>query len=168
MVGRRPDKNFRAAEKGVQFSSGPFMKYRNPIPTVDAIIEKNDKIVLVKRRNKPFKNMFALPGGFVEYGETVEKAAIREAEEETGLKVRLKDILGVYSDPKRSPEKHTLAIVFVAEPVGGKLKADTDTIEAKWFNLKNIDLKNLAFDHAKILKDYLKWKKEKRTFWSSK
>jgi len=109
-----------------------------------------------------------LPGGFVEYGETVENAAIREAEEETGLKVRLKEILGTYSDPKRSPIKHTLAIVFIAKPIGGKLRADTDVSEAKWFKLKDIDFKNLPFDHAKILKDYLRWKKKKGTFWSSR
>lgn len=169
MVGRRPDKKILERRKQ-EFDSPRAhlmnMKYKNPIPTVDAIIEKNNKIVLIKRKNKPFKNMFALPGGFVEYGETVEQAAIREAEEETGLKIKIKDILGVYSNPKRNPLKHTIAIVFIAEHIGGNLKAGTDTSEAKWFGLKEIE--NLAFDHAKILKDYIKWKEEKGTFWSSK
>jgi len=142
------------------------MRYRNPALAVDAIIEKNGKIVLIKRKNKPFKNMFALPGGFVEYGETVERAAIREIEEETGLKIKIKEILGVFSDPKRNPIKHTITVVFIAEPIGGSLKAGTDSSETKWFDIKEIE--SLAFDHAKILKDYIKWKEEKGTFWSSK
>jgi len=142
--------------------------YKNPTPTVDAIIEKNDRIVLVKRKNKPFEGRLALPGGFVELGETVEHATIREAQEETGLKIKLKEILGVYSNHKRNPMLHTLAVVFVAYPIGGKLRAGSDAKESKWFNLNEIDFKNLAFDHAKILKDYIKWKKKKGTYWSNK
>lgn len=143
-------------------------KYENPIPTIDAIIEKDDRIVLVKRKNKPFEGRLALPGGFVELGETVERASIREAEEETGLKIKLKEILGAYSHPKRNPLLHTLAVVFVADPVGGKLRAGSEVEEARWFNLNEISFKSLAFDHAKILKDYIKWKKKKGTYWSNK
>ncbi|MDI6798949.1 MAG: NUDIX hydrolase [Candidatus Aenigmarchaeota archaeon] len=143
-------------------------KQRNPIPTIDTIIEKNGKIVLVKRKNKPFEGKLALPGGFVELGETVEHAAVREAFEETGLRVKLKEILGVYSHPKRNPLLHTLTVVFIADPTSGKVRADSDVSEAKWFELKDIDFKNLAFDHAKILKDYMNWKKKKGTYWSGK
>lgn len=144
------------------------MKRKNPIPTIDAIIEKEGKIVLVKRNTEPFKELWAIPGGHVDYGETVEHATIREAEEETGLKIRLKEILGVYSRPDRNPDKHTMATVFVAEVVDGRLKAGSDTIDAKWVSLNEIDFDNLAFDHAQILRDYLKWRKSKGTFWSTK
>lgn len=143
-------------------------KHRNPIPSIDAVIEKDEKIVLIKRRIIPFIGKLALPGGHVEPGETVEHATIREAKEETGLKIRLKEILGVYSDPKRNPLKPTLAVVFCSDSIGGKLKAGSDAKEAKWFKLNEINFKNLAFDHAKILKDYMKWRKKRGTYWSGK
>lgn len=144
------------------------MRYKSPCPTVDIIIEKDGKIALVKRKKEPFKDKLAIPGGFVEYNETVEHAAVREAEEETGLKVELKEILGVYSIPTRDPRKHTITTAFVAKPLSGKLKADTDAEEVNWYSLKKIDFQKLAFDHGKILKDYIKWKKSKQTFWSTK
>jgi len=144
-------------------------KMRNKIPiAADIIIEKNNQIVLIKRKFEPFKGKLEPPGGFVEDHETVEQAAVREAEEETGLKVKLKEILGVYSDPKRDPRGHTVSVVFVAKPIGGKLKAGSDAQEAKLLNVDEIDFNNLAFDHKKILRDYVKWKKSKGTFWSSK
>jgi len=90
--------------------------YKNPIPTIDIIIEKEDKIVLIKRGAEPFKDMLAIPGGYVEWGETVEHASIREAKEETSLDVELTDLLGVYSDPERNPEKKSIAIVFIPVP----------------------------------------------------
>ena len=128
--------------------------YKNPSLTVDIIIENDDKsIILIKRKNHPFKSKWALPGGFVEYGERVEDAVLREAEEETGLKVKLKKVLGVYSDPNRDPRGHTVSVVYIAEPVGGKLKAGTDTKEVKKF--KKFNKRTLAFDHYKIIKDYL-------------
>ncbi|MGC8812574.1 MAG: NUDIX domain-containing protein [Candidatus Aenigmatarchaeota archaeon] len=134
---------------------------------VDAIVEKGNKILLITRSSEPFAGMLAFPGGFVEEGEKVEQALIREVEEETSLVVKPKEILGVYSDPKRDPRGHTISIVFVAEVAGGELEAGGDVKEADWYELKKINLKKLAFDHAKILKDYNKWLKEKRTFWSS-
>lgn len=148
------------------------MKFKTPVPVADAIIEKGNKIVLVLRGIEPFKRMIVIPGGHVDLGETVEQTAIREAFEETGLKVKLKEILGVYSDPKRDPRKRTIGTVFIAEPLSGALKGDTDALEAKWFSLKEVGKlikeKKLGFDHAKILSDYLKWKKKKGTYWSSK
>ncbi|MEM5797448.1 MAG: NUDIX hydrolase [Candidatus Aenigmatarchaeota archaeon] len=140
---------------------------KTPKTTTDVIIEKGNKIVLVKREIEPFKGKLELPGGHVEYGETVETAAIREAKEETGLQVRLKEILGVYSDVNRDPRFHTITTTFIAEPISGKLKASHEG-KPKWFSLNEIDFKNLGFDHAKILKDYLKWKKKKGTYWSTK
>ena len=91
-------------------------EYRTPAPTVDVIIELDGGVVLIERKNDP--PGWALPGGFVDYGETLEEAAVREAEEETSLKVRLKCQLHAYSDPSRDPRRHTLSVVFVAEASG--------------------------------------------------
>jgi 8-oxo-dGTP diphosphatase len=141
---------------------------RERFPTVDIIIEKGNKIVLIKRKKEPFKGKLALPGGHVEENETVEKAAVREAKEETFLDVKLKEILGVYSDPKRVPLYPTISTVFVAEPISKKIKASSDAAEAKWFEVDKIDFKNLGFDHLKILKDYLRYKKKGGTYWSTR
>jgi myo-inositol-1(or 4)-monophosphatase len=129
---------------------------KNPLPTVDIIIEMEDKIVLIYRKNYPFG--WAIPGGFVDYGETLESAAIREAKEETNLDIELLYLLGCYSDPKRDPRFHTITTVFVAKGKG-ELKAKDDAKLAKLFKIEEIPWDDLAFDHAKILKDYLKRKK---------
>jgi len=129
---------------------------KNPLPTVDIIIEVEDKIVLIYRKNYPFG--WAIPGGFVDYGETLESAAIREAKEETNLDIELLYLLGCYSDPKRDPRFHTITTVFVAKGKG-ELKAKDDAKLAKLFKIEEIPWDDLAFDHAKILKDYLKRKK---------
>jgi 8-oxo-dGTP diphosphatase len=129
------------------------MARRSPALTVDIIIIRKDgSIVLVKRLNPPFQGMWAIPGGFVEYGETVEAAAVREAKEETGLDVELVKIVGVYSDPNRDPRGHTVSICFLAHEVRGELKANTDAKEAKSFRISSLPSK-LAFDHAQILAD---------------
>jgi 8-oxo-dGTP diphosphatase len=124
-----------------------------PALTVDVVILRNDgSLVLVKRRNAPFKGQWAIPGGFVEYGETVEAAARREAKEETGLEVELVKIIGVYSDPSRDPRGHTVSICFLAREVGGGLRADTDAQDAKSFHPHSLPPR-LAFDHERILAD---------------
>ncbi|RLI88276.1 MAG: NUDIX hydrolase [Candidatus Altiarchaeales archaeon] len=127
------------------------MEERSPRLTVDAIILIKDSIVLIRRRNPPFRGMWALPGGFVEYGETVEHAVRREAKEETGLDVEIERLVGVYSDPDRDPRGHTVSICFLCRPVGGSLKANTDSVDVKEFELSKIP--GLAFDHEKILRD---------------
>jgi myo-inositol-1(or 4)-monophosphatase len=132
-----------------------FKPHKNPLPTVDIIIEVEDKIVLIYRKNPPFG--WAIPGGFVDYGETLESAAIREAKEETNLNIELLYLLGCYSDPKRDPRFHTITTVFVAKGKG-ELKAKDDAKLAKLFKIEEIPWDDLAFDHAKILKDYLKRK----------
>lgn len=142
--------------------------YKNPAVTIDIIIEKSNKIVLIRRKKDPFKNKLAFPGGFVNYWETAEAAALREAKEETSLDVKLTNILGVYSDPKRDPRKHNITTVFIAKFTKGSLKGRDDASEAIWIAIKNIKPDSLAFDHSKILKDYLKWKKHKGTYWSTK
>ncbi len=124
---------------------------RAPLPTVDIIIELEGKgIVLIKRKNSPFG--WALPGGFVDYGETVEEAAVREALEETSLRVELIRQFHAYSDPKRDPRGHTIAIVFIAKASGEPRAAD-DAQEAGVFRADTLP-GPLVFDHHQILTDY--------------
>jgi ADP-ribose pyrophosphatase YjhB (NUDIX family) len=125
-------------------------KYRSPFPTVDIIIETDGGIVLIKRKNPHLG--WALPGGFVDYGEPVEAAAVREAREETSLEVELTALLGVYSDPGRDPRQHTISTVFIARAAGRPQAAD-DALEAGLFDRASLP-ENLAFDHLRILKDY--------------
>jgi ADP-ribose pyrophosphatase YjhB (NUDIX family) len=126
-------------------------KYRNPFPTVDIVIEvEREGIVLIKRKNPPFG--WALPGGFVDYGENCESAARREAREETSLDVELLYQLGTYSDPARDPRCHTISVVFVGR-TKGKPKAADDALEARVFKPESLP-DPLAFDHARILQDY--------------
>ena len=129
-------------------------KYRNPTPTVDIIIETPGGIVLIKRKNPPLG--WALPGGFVDEGETVEAAAKREAKEETGLTVRDLEQFHVYSDPKRDPRQHTISIVFTARSLK-KPKAGDDAAWVEVFPYHKMPCE-LAFDHATILGDYFKAK----------
>jgi 8-oxo-dGTP diphosphatase len=125
------------------------MAYRNPVPTVDIIIELNDCIVLIERLNEPFG--WALPGGFVDYGETVETAAIREAAEETCLNVRLLEQFYLYSDPDRDARLHTISVVFI-EASGTPVAAD-DAKAVGLFDLSALPTP-LCFDHQQILEDY--------------
>jgi 8-oxo-dGTP diphosphatase len=130
------------------------MTYRNPTPTVDIIIELLDQphrpIILIERKNPPYG--WALPGGFIDYGETVETAAKREAMEEINLEVDLVEQFHVYSDPNRDPRQHTLSIVFIAT-AKGKPTALDDAKTVSIFPLWEIP-SNLCFDHDKILRDY--------------
>lgn len=128
-------------------------EWRNPKLTVDIIIEVENKIVLIERGQEP--PGFALPGGFVNYGESLETAAIREAKEETGLDIKLQRQLGAYSDPSRDPRQHNVSVVFVARAEGTP-KGGDDAKSAALFG-KN-DIPALAFDHEKILADYFSGK----------
>jgi 8-oxo-dGTP diphosphatase len=130
--------------------------YKNPLPTVDIIIETKGGIILIDRKNKPFG--WALPGGFVDYGESLEQAAMREALEETGLQISLKEQLKTYSAPDRDSRYHTISTVFIATAEGSP-RAGDDASKADIFMEQ--DLPPLAFDHAEILSDYFTFKKEK-------
>lgn len=125
-------------------------KHKNPVPTVDIIIRYMNGIILIKRKNPP--SGWAIPGGFVDYNETLETAAVREAKEETGLEVRLIRQFHSYSDPKRDPRQHTISTVFIAE-ASGKAEAGDDAAEIGVFKKDNLP-DNIAFDHNEILNDY--------------
>lgn len=131
-------------------------EFKNPVPTVDVIIETAGGIVLIERRNPPLG--WALPGGFVDYGESYEHAAVREAKEETGLDVTLVEQFHTYSDPSRDPRQHTASTVFIAE-ADGKPEGGDDAARAEVFF--EDDLPSLVFDHAKILADYFRYKSRK-------
>jgi 8-oxo-dGTP diphosphatase len=126
--------------------------YRNPAPTADVIIHDPRRgVVLIRRGAEPFGH--ALPGGFIDYGESAECAAVREALEETGLRVRLTGLLGVYSDPGRDPRFHTLTVVYTAAADNpDELRCGDDAIGAEFRALDA--LPRLAFDHEKILDDF--------------
>jgi ADP-ribose pyrophosphatase YjhB (NUDIX family) len=147
------------------------VSHRNPTPTVDAILQCGSKVLMIRRKNAPFQGCLALPGGFVDEGETVEEAVRREVLEETSLEIEPIEILGVYSDPKRDPRKHVMSVVFVALVVDEKnAEAGDDASGFEWIELANIEkIKGeIAFDHAQILADYRRWKGSAGTFWSIK
>lgn len=132
--------------------------HKNPVPTVDIIIEIEDRekpgrrrIVLIKRKNPPYG--WALPGGFVDYGESLEDAAVREAGEETSLPVTLVRQFHTYSDPSRDVRQHTISTVFIARATGTPRGAD-DAEEARLFAEDEIP-DTMAFDHGRIVRDYL-------------
>lgn len=137
--------------------------FKNPIPTVDIIIEMEHsggqpEIVLIKRKNPPYG--WALPGGFVDYNESLEQAAKREAKEETSLDIQIVSQMFTYSDPTRDPRFHTITTVYVAKAKGTP-EAKDDAAEIGVFSREKIDFP-LAFDHAKILEDYFQAKENDR------
>ncbi|MBM3309242.1 MAG: NUDIX hydrolase [Candidatus Altiarchaeales archaeon] len=124
---------------------------KTPKLTVDGVVVDKGNVLLVRRLNPPFRGFWALPGGFVDVGESVERAVVREILEETGLKVRVKKLVGVYSDPGRDPRRHTVSVCFLCQKVSGRLKSGSDSKEVSWFSLKK--LPKLAFDHREMIED---------------
>lgn len=146
-------------------------EYKNPIPTVDIIIEvtnennNDDCIILIDRKNEPFG--WALPGGFVDYGESLEDAAVREAKEETDLDIELDLQFQTYSDPARDPRMHTISTVFIAQAKLSDENTPTAKDDAKALKIYSltelaheIANDNLCFDHGIILSDYLQFKEQ--------
>ena len=130
-------------------------KPKSPLLTVDAVIQFNKKedIVLIRRKNPPFKSSYALPGGFVEIGESVEDACIREAFEETNIKVKIVKLIGVFSDPKRDPRGHIVTVAYLCEPrtKNENPKAQDDAAALELIPLSKIPSLKLAFDHMQII-----------------
>jgi len=127
-----------------------------PLLTVDAVIVfKKEHLVLIRRKNPPFQGEYALPGGFVDIGETVESACVREAKEETNIKVKIIKLIGIYSDPKRDPRGHTVSIAFLCEPKTKKEvpKAQDDAADLDVVPFSKVPNLKLAFDHMIIIKD---------------
>ena len=131
--------------------------YKIPSLTTDIFIFDDDfNFILIKRKNDPYKGCWALPGGFVEYGESVETAAMREAKEETNIDVELKELVNVYSEPNRDPRGHTITVAYIAKGDFNERKADDDAEDIDIFSAEELDEIQLAFDHKKIIDDCLK------------
>ncbi len=128
---------------------------RTPFLAVDAVIIGKDgrSVILIRRLNPPFKDYYALPGGFVEVGERLEDALKREVREEAGLEVEVERIIGIYDEPNRDPRGHVVTVAYLCREVGGELKASTDAKDAKRVAIEELANIKLAFDHEKILKD---------------
>lgn len=130
-------------------------KPKTPLLTVDCVVfDRADRLLLIRRGHAPFKGRYALPGGFVDVGETVEEAALRELHEETGIEGKIVRLIGVYSDPKRDPRGHTVSTAFLVRPRSTKVQGGDDAASAAfvadWRGLK------LAFDHNAIVADALR------------
>ena len=117
---------------------------------VDVVIPSERGVVLVRRGSEPYEGQWALPGGFVEVGETVRQAAVREAKEETGLAVEISRLVGVYSEPDRDPRGHNVSVAFLASVLSGSMQAASDAAEVEVLDPSSVEL---AFDHARIISD---------------
>ena len=124
-----------------------------PRLVVDVVIPAEEGVVLIRRGSDPFEGQWALPGGFVEVGETVEEAAVREAAEETGLAVEVALLVGVYSDPERDPRGHNVSVAFLARVLSGQLSAATDAAEVAVLDPGSVEV---AFDHRRIIEEALR------------
>ena len=145
----------KAAALQSQFENG----WRKPSVTADGIIIKNNEIVLIRRGREPYKGSYALPGGFLNYGESLEECVIREVLEETGLKTEIIELVGIYSAPGRDPRGHFVTAVYHLKPIGGNLRAGDDAKDAELVPLDR--LPKFAFDHGKIIQDFLSMRKER-------
>ena len=136
---------------------GENIKYKIPSLTVDIFIyNENHEFILIQRKNPPFEGSWALPGGFVDYGEKTEDAAIREAKEETSIDIGSVELFNVYSDPDRDPRRHTVSIIYLAHGNFDDAKADDDAKDIGVFSFDVLKEMKLAFDHETILSDIKK------------
>jgi len=133
--------------------------WRKPSVTADGIVTKGNDILLIKRGKEPFKGSYALPGGFLDYGERLEECVVREVLEETGLRTSIVNLVGVYSAPDRDPRGHFVTAVYHLQPISGSVKAGDDASAAEWVPLDR--LPKFAFDHGKIVQEYMAQRKAK-------
>ena len=145
----------KASSLQSQFENG----WKKPSVTADGIVIKGSEIALIKRGKEPFKGSYALPGGFLNYGETLEECVVREVLEETGLRTRIVELVGVYSAPDRDPRGHFVTAVYHLVPTGGMLKAGDDASDAEWIHLDH--LPRFAFDHGKIVQEFMSKRRER-------
>ena len=124
-------------------------RYKNRVATVDAVVIKHDKVLLIKRTNEPFKDYWALPGGYMDFNENALEASVRELKEETGLSAEHIRFISVYSDPSRHPQQ-VVSVAYLIDKWQGQVKAGDDAGQAEWFTLSKLP-SNLAFDHRRIL-----------------
>lgn len=133
-----------------------------PMLVVDGIVIKNGRVLLIERKKPPYLRHSVLPGGFVEKGETAEKAVVREVWEETGLRTKVIELTGVYSNPKRDPRGHIVSIAFLLKPTGGKIKETDEAKNTKYFIISRLP-KRMGFDHRQIVMDALRiYRKRKK------
>lgn len=132
-----------------------------PMITADCVIVKNNRVLLIKRTYPPFRGSWTITGGFVDYREPLRKAAAREAKEETGLKIKIIDMVGIYDDPRRDPRGSLVSVVFLGKPVGGKLTVNEEASDLRFFDPSKLPV-DIGFDHRKIIKDAFKLLRPKK------
>ena len=134
------------------------MERKRPWVAADSVVfDEHERVLLVRRKYPPFQGSFALPGGFVEVGESTEAAALRELREETGIEGASPRLVGVYSDPARDPRHHVVSIAYLVQPLSHDIRAGDDAAAAEF--LANWEQEPLAFDHRKVITDALRVKK---------
>lgn len=134
----------------------PYKSLRYPRLTVDSFVrDRRGRLLLVQRGRPPYEGRWGLPGGFCEWKETTENCCKRETREETGLRVRVGRLLGVYSKPDRDPRGHNVTVLYAATPTGGRLTGGDDAADARWFSRKQLRRLRFAFDHAKIVREQM-------------
>jgi len=137
---------------------------RMPRVTVDAFVrDRRGRLLLVRRGHPPFEGLWALPGGFCEWKETTESCCAREAKEETGLTVKVGELLGVYSAPDRDPRGHNVTVLYAARPIRGRVVGGDDAAEAKWFTPRELRSLRFAFDHRGIVTEHLRRRPGRRS-----
>ena len=136
-------------------------EWKRPSVTADGIVTRGNEILLIKRGKEPFKGSYALPGGFLEYGEKMEDCVVREVLEETGMKTTIVDLVGVYSAPDRDPRGHFVTAVYHLQPISGVARGGDDASAAEWMPMDK--LPKLAFDHGKIVQEFLSERKSRNT-----
>jgi len=134
----------------------PYKNKKLPRVTVDTLVrDRRGRVLLVKRGRPPFKGRWGLPGGFCEWKETTEHCGARETQEETGVRVKIGKLLGVYSKPDRDPRGHNVTVLYEGRLISGKATGGDDAAEARWFTPKEAKTLSYAFDHAQIIREQL-------------